>query len=90
MPADVQDVERDAVIVELDRAQAVAGQLVAGAEGPGEAEPGDVGGRAGQERLLDPRGGPEVARHPAVGRLQVVIPLGQPAFELLDLLDRPL
>ena len=87
MAADVEHEKRRAVLVEPDRAEAVAGELVAGAEGPRERQPGDIRGRLRQERLLDPGRRAEVAGHPGIGGLELMVPLGEPPLELADLLD---
>src|SRR5262249_42237948 len=66
VPADVEHVEAHPPVVQGEHVQAVAGQLVAGLEMPGEPR-GRIGrDPPGQERGLDPRGGAEVALHPAV------------------------
>src|SRR5580704_12761784 len=70
MAADIQDVEANSVAAEWNDVERIAGQLVTRSVTPGELQAGDGGSYGRQERLLDLRGGLQVARHPAVDTFQ--------------------
>ena len=75
MPADVEDVEPDVVLVQAQDVEAVAGELVAGAEFPGEGEARSPRRDGRQPGLLDGGRLGQVPPHLFVGPPQAVLRL---------------
>ncbi len=71
MPADIDDIHTDRMVIELDDYQGVTGQLIARDIAPGNFATLDLHHLFGrQERRLNPSGGLEVLLHPQVGARQ--------------------
>jgi hypothetical protein len=63
MAADIEDIDADFSIAQGDDVESIAAEFVAGLVGPGEFDPLDDAGSAGEEGILDSGGGLEVAGH---------------------------
>ena len=73
MPADIDDINGDVVVVQCEDIEEVAGKFIAGKVLPRNMYTLIVGGRTRQKGLLHFRCGIQVSRHPCVGPGQFLV-----------------